>query len=809
MNNRMTLKQWVEQVNKTIVIPRIQRDYVQGSVNNRKKRDEFIKVIFDVLKEGRHYNLDFIYGGTDSDNSQYFLPLDGQQRLTTLYLIYWLLPKEIHKENIIASSHSFFSYQTRRSSELFCEKLLSVSEIPNFNPDGKFEQLSEWIADLNWFGGDWKNDPTIKAMLEMIDALHNTLHSKEYFSYLGVMYDNLLDDVTLTFDILDMDKYGLTDSLYVKMNERGKQLTDFENWKARFIAFLRSEYDGIQYKKNVDDGRTDYKTIKDYFCHSIEHEWTDMLWTFALNKWDISSSENDRKKAKYPTIDSLFLNYFNFIHETLFFIQHQGSVTENFDPESFETVITTFHNVKNIEFLFESLDFFHKINDTDSFFSEIFYYEVNNGKPVPKVRSYISNYNLLKNCIEDIDFNIDQKVLLYCIIKYCIEHNCYSANDNLRNYIRVCRNLIDSTKQRDETKYNTSDMRRTDYYSYDCVINELIKHPNVYDSLASMALTSGFGGDGILESEKEKSKNLKSLDEEGRKSIYRMEDNPEFLGCLRSIWPTVNKGEISIVDIEKAIDAFLELRETKRIQLLYACGYEGFLLGNCFLGERRFFGKNESWNLIFVHKNSEIIQPIQEFLSEYQKCPNIDFIINNKCSKETKDRRGYYMLTYSDFVETHLPWKNVSTFHFAIGSGVTTVSIFGKSMGGYHADPFGYTIKKFLGNDTFCKDLNEVSYGSGPRGLHLNSKNILLSPLSNGWRISDIDKKKQSNILKIYESLNSKYPNLILREPGAVDIDKTELFLSSHNDSTNSYEDIIQIAIPFIKDIYSDISDCQ
>lgn len=59
----MTLKQWVEQVNKTIVIPRIQRDYVQGSENNIKKRDEFIKVIFDVLKEGRHYNLDFIYGG--------------------------------------------------------------------------------------------------------------------------------------------------------------------------------------------------------------------------------------------------------------------------------------------------------------------------------------------------------------------------------------------------------------------------------------------------------------------------------------------------------------------------------------------------------------------------------------------------------------------------------------------------------------------------------------------------------------------------------------------------------------------------
>jgi hypothetical protein len=36
-------------------------------------------------------NLDFIYGSMESHRPSDFLPLDGQQRLTTLFLLHWYM----------------------------------------------------------------------------------------------------------------------------------------------------------------------------------------------------------------------------------------------------------------------------------------------------------------------------------------------------------------------------------------------------------------------------------------------------------------------------------------------------------------------------------------------------------------------------------------------------------------------------------------------------------------------------------------------------------------------------------------------
>lgn len=75
-------------------IPIIQRDYVQGSDKNAEKREVFLKVILDnlagrVSEDNGAGNIDFIYGTTYKSQSEAdgFMPIDGQQRLTTLALI--------------------------------------------------------------------------------------------------------------------------------------------------------------------------------------------------------------------------------------------------------------------------------------------------------------------------------------------------------------------------------------------------------------------------------------------------------------------------------------------------------------------------------------------------------------------------------------------------------------------------------------------------------------------------------------------------------------------------------------------------
>ena len=74
---------------RKIVIPIIQRDYAQGRTTEKptEVRKGFVSNLISYLQapEGEIHDLDFVYG-TVVDNE--FIPLDGQQRLTTLFLLH-------------------------------------------------------------------------------------------------------------------------------------------------------------------------------------------------------------------------------------------------------------------------------------------------------------------------------------------------------------------------------------------------------------------------------------------------------------------------------------------------------------------------------------------------------------------------------------------------------------------------------------------------------------------------------------------------------------------------------------------------
>lgn len=64
----------------------------------------------------------------------YFIPLDGQQRLTTLFLLHWYLaqitPDQDLCDRLLTALHradglARFTYETRSSSREFCDLLIS------------------------------------------------------------------------------------------------------------------------------------------------------------------------------------------------------------------------------------------------------------------------------------------------------------------------------------------------------------------------------------------------------------------------------------------------------------------------------------------------------------------------------------------------------------------------------------------------------------------------------------------------------------------------------------------------------------
>ena len=276
-----------------IVIPKIQRDYAQG----RNEADVFRvrKRFLAVLKEAiisKNTTLDFVYG--DIDENGRMTPLDGQQRLTTLFLLHVYAAK---KEGIDSGECEFlnkFTYETRYSATEFCSFLVNEYS-PSFD-----KVLSSEIIDQSWFPLDWQKDPTINSMLVMLDAIH------ECFADVPNIWTRLKEGA-ISFYFLLIKDMGLTDELYIKMNSRGKPLTQFEHLKAELERTI-SEID---------------KDLAKSIMSKIDKEWTDLLWLYRKN-----DNINDN------IIDDEFLRYFHFICDIICYQSGgtpQGKSDDEFD----------------------------------------------------------------------------------------------------------------------------------------------------------------------------------------------------------------------------------------------------------------------------------------------------------------------------------------------------------------------------------------------------------------------------------------------------------------------------------------------
>lgn len=87
-NNTKAISFWNFLKENTIEIPIIQRDYAQGRLGKETLRKNFLRDLKNALDKGETIKLDFVYGSTENDILN---PLDGQQRLTTLWLLHWYI----------------------------------------------------------------------------------------------------------------------------------------------------------------------------------------------------------------------------------------------------------------------------------------------------------------------------------------------------------------------------------------------------------------------------------------------------------------------------------------------------------------------------------------------------------------------------------------------------------------------------------------------------------------------------------------------------------------------------------------------
>lgn len=266
---------------QAIEIPLFQRDYAQGRKNEQAVhvRERFIADLCGALDGDKELHLDFVFG--DVLNGTLY-PLDGQQRLTTLFLLHCYLSWRLTPAPESPQAWHAFHYATRPGARAFCRFLTQC------RPDMGEVQLSKWLCDQADYLPTWKHDPTIQGMLVVLDALHERY--EDYLpSQLLAAWQRLTDPVkpAISFLLLPVASQKLDNTLYVKMNSRGRPLTEFENFKAELESLLR--------QNPAIAG-----PAVDAFSRKIDTDWADLFWEYRGN--------ND-------LIDDEFMRYLRFLFE--------------------------------------------------------------------------------------------------------------------------------------------------------------------------------------------------------------------------------------------------------------------------------------------------------------------------------------------------------------------------------------------------------------------------------------------------------------------------------------------------------------
>ena len=379
--NKYTFWQLISE--KRIVIPIIQRDYAQGREGKEYVRKSFLEQLGNAIFKNGSIELDFVYG-TEKDKTMY--PLDGQQRLTTLWLLHWYVAYHAGKTNLTSftedekkklknqsgklenfeaskqeivktiSTLKNFSYETRTSSREFCEKLCELEY-------KKTDNIVKHIMSQTWFFSIWKQDPTIQAMLRMLSGTSNTNNQdRELIDGIEILFENNKDfpaywkyltennQITFNFLPLNSNEIPISDDLYIKMNARGKALTSFENFKADLIGWMKdsSNPEREVFNQLVDyDGRKMPYTLA--FSSDIDNKWTDIFW------------ENGKGLGR---VDEIYFAFFNRYFYNLV-ITKDGFKDDNASQDVYYAYFSDLKNPKDNDkkIAYTSFDFYrHFLN---------------------------------------------------------------------------------------------------------------------------------------------------------------------------------------------------------------------------------------------------------------------------------------------------------------------------------------------------------------------------------------------------------------------------------------------------------------
>lgn len=460
----------------------------------------------------------------------------------------------------------------------------------------------------------------MNGMLEMLQAIEDELKDHNISDKVE------LESLPFRFDFMDLQSLNQTDELYVKMNSRGKQLSDYEHFKSWLQGKYKEQEENEWFKnlwkkldtvwlnyfwRNVD---ASFSALDDFYYNFIKH--------LALMH-NIATRENlpfEKLKERYGEIrnsESYDLQKITYIPFEKYTIERKNKQGEKdfffFNESALKFIEKTFDTLIHLEESYDVLDL---------------------GKIIcpPFIDGKITDLFIKENRFTP---SLWDTVFYYSFIVFVNDHenNEYSVN-KLKDWLRFTRNLI----------YNTQIQNPENFDSAIRQVYKLSKEKFNIDNVVE--IENAFFDRRQFEEEQIKLKLLKNKDWE--ETITKIENHIYFYGQIRFLLDFSLKGQDDYdIDafkkyIEKASNLFGDIRTSKehileRFLLSFGDYLPDYKSNKIFCsgksGDLR--TKNENWRLFFKGKKVNILKKAIDQFDKKITEESLSEFIKSQNSKET------------------------------------------------------------------------------------------------------------------------------------------------------------------------------
>lgn len=470
------------------------------------------------------------------------------------------------------------------------------------------------------------------SMLTMLDEIH------AQFKETAVTWEDLS---RITFYFLALEDMGLTDDLYIKMNSRGKPLTDFEHFKAELDKQLSSLNDSIL----ANDIRKKFDTT-----------WTDLLWEYRNSG---TNTEQD------TIVDDEFLRYIHFICDVIYYQNEDYYQEKKIFHEKwneFELLEIFFKDeVRIIENFITLKNFFDcwckenlckiKYSTPDDFLLSFINTTENYKKN--KIVTQIGK-NIFQECLAryTVNFNLQQFVFLYAVTYYLQHTDKIKYLDFVRR-IRIINNLI----QNSEKEISPSRMKNILQH-----VEEILDTGNVVNKENTFNKYQ-------LKEEQKKIELLARLEKEYpqlKNKIFELEDHELLYGQIGILFDFEKEIRPEHIDIAKQFIEQFKLTGNINIidTALMSIGDYSQIINNSDWRHMHQFGTRDLtiWQSLFHQKDeinySTTQKVILKLLNTIKVEEETDIItilenIKNSFTKTCEDKKEfpfeYYYIQYNDY----------------------------------------------------------------------------------------------------------------------------------------------------------------